>query len=71
MVHDLKNNSIKIYSTHKEESSAVAEKPITTLKNTIYKYITWIFSDVYTGKLGDILNKYNNTCHGTIKLNLF
>ena len=71
MVHDLENNSIKMYSAYKEQNSAVAEKPIRTSENKIYKYLTWIFLDVHTDKLDDILNKYNNTYHGTVKLNLF
>ena len=41
MVHnDLEGNDIKMYSTHKEEKSAVPEKLIRTLKSKIYKYMT-------------------------------
>ena len=72
MVHnDLEGNNIKMYSAHKEEKSAVPEKLIRTLKSEIYKYMTWIFIDVYQDKLDDIFNKYHNTYHSTIKLNLF
>ena len=77
LVHDLENNSIKMYSRYKEENSGIAAKPIRTLKDkfykykTIYKYMTWTLLDVHTDKLDDILNKYNNTYHGTVKLNLF
>ena len=39
-----------------------------TLKNKIYKYMTSISEKVYTDKLDDIVNKYNNTYHSTIKM---
>ena len=39
-----------------------------TLKNKIYKYMTSISKKVYTDKLDDIVNKYNNTYHSTIKM---
>ena len=39
-----------------------------TLKNKIYKYMTSISKKVYTHKLDDIVNKYNNTYHSTIKM---
>ena len=38
------------------------------LKNKIYKYITSVSNNVYIDKLGDIVNKYNNTYHSTIKM---
>ena len=38
-----------------------------TLKNKICKYITSISKNVYIDKLDDIVNKYNNTYHRTIK----
>ena len=36
-------------------------------KDNIYKYMT-ISKNVYTNKLDDIVNKYNNTYHSTIKM---
>ena len=36
-------------------------------KDNIYKYMT-ISKNVYTNKLDDIVNKYNNTYHNTIKM---
>ena len=33
--------------------------------------MTSISKNVYVDKLDDIVNKYNNTYHSTIKLNLF
>ena len=50
------------------EKSVVAERFIRTLKNKIYKYITSISKNVYIYKLDDIVNKYSNTYHRTIKM---
>ena len=57
-----------MYSTHNEGKSVVAEKFVRTLKNKIYKYMTSILTNVYIHKLDDIVNKYNNTYHSTIKM---
>ena len=57
-----------MYSTHNEGKSVVAERFIRTLKKKIYKYKTSISKNVYIDKLDDIVNKYNNTCHTTIKI---
>ena len=46
--------------------SVVAERFVRALKNKIYKYM--ISKNVYTDKLDDIVNKYNNTYHSTIKI---
>ena len=56
-----------MYSTHNEEKSVVAERIVRTLKTKIYKYMTSISKNVYIDKLDDIVNKYNNTYHSTIK----
>ena len=57
-----------MYSTHNEGKSVVAERFIRTLKTKIYKYMTSISKNVYIDKLDDIVNKYNNTYHSTIKI---
>ena len=36
--------------------------------NKIYKYMTSVSNNVYINKLDDIVNKYNNTYHSTIKM---
>ena len=41
-----------------------------TLENKIYKYMTSISKNVYIDKLDDIINKYNNTYHSTIKMKI-
>ena len=57
-----------MYSTNNEGKSVIAERFIRTLKNKIYKYMTSISKNVYIDKLDDIVNKYNNTYHRTIKM---
>ena len=64
----LEKNDIEMYSTHNEGRSAVAEIFIRALKKEIYKYMTSISKNVYIDKLDDIVNKYNNTYHSTIKM---
>ena len=57
-----------MYSTNNEGKSIVAERLIRTLKNKIYKYMTLVSKKIYIDKLNDIVNKYNNTYHSTIKM---
>ena len=64
----LEKNDIQMYSTHNERKSVIAEKCITTLKNKIYKYMTLVSKYIYIDKLDDIVNKYNNVYHSTIKM---
>ena len=64
----LKNNNIEMYSTFNEGKSVVAERFIRTLKNKIFKHMTAISKNVYFDVLDDIVNKYNNTVHRTIKM---
>ena len=63
-----KKNAIEMYSTHNEEKYVVAERFIRTLKTKIYKYMTAISKNVYIDKLDDIVKKYNNTYHTSIKM---
>ena len=64
----LKINSIEMYSTYNERKSVVAERFIRTLKNKIFKHMTAISKKIYFDVLDDIVNKYKNTIHKTIKL---
>ena len=61
-------NAIEKYSTHNEGKLVVAERFIRTLKNKIYKYMTSISKNVNSHKLDDIVDKYNNKYHRTIKM---
>ena len=56
-----------MYSKHNDGKSVVAERFIRTLKNKIYKYMTSVSKYVYIDTLDDIVNKYNNRYHSTIK----
>ena len=70
--HDFKkwlsSNDIIMYSTINEGKSVVAERFIRTLKNKSYKHMTATGQNVYYDVLDDIVNKYNNTKHNTIKM---
>ena len=62
------NNDREMYSTHNAGKSVIAKRFIRTLKIKIYKYTTSISKNVFIDKLDDLINKYNNTYHGTIKV---
>ena len=64
----LQNGDIDMYSTHNEEKSVVAETIIRALENKIYKCMTSVSKNVNIDKLDDIMNKYNNSYHNTIKM---
>ena len=57
-----------MYSTFNEVKSVVAERLIKTLKNKIYKPMTYIGKNVYIDVLDDIVKKYNNNVHSLIKM---
>ena len=64
----LKNNKIEMYSTYNEGKSVGAERSIRTLKSKIFRDMTAISKNVYYDVLDDIVNKYNNRFHRTIKM---
>ena len=64
----LSDNDINMYSTYNEGKSVVAERFIRTLKNKLYKHMTPTGKNVYYDVLDDVVNKYNNTKHITIKM---
>ena len=57
-----------MYSTYNAGKSVVAERFIRTLKNKIFNHMTTVSKNVYFDVLDDIVNKYNNTVHRTIKM---
>ena len=61
-------NDIEMYPTYNEGKSVVAEKFIKTLKNKIYKYMATVGRNVYFKVLDDVVAKYNNTYHSSIKM---
>ena len=64
----LSDNDIIMYSTYNKAKSVVAERFIRTLKNKLYKHMTATGKNVYYDVLDDVVNKYNNTKHSTIKM---
>ena len=64
----LDDNDIKIYSTCSEGKSVVVERFTRTLSNKIYKHMRTVSKNVYFDVLDDIVNKYNNANHKTIKM---
>ena len=64
----MKINNIEMYSAYNEGKSVVAERFTRILKNKIFKHMTVISKKVYFDVLDDIVNKYNNTVHRTIKV---
>ena len=57
-----------MYSTNDEGKSVIAERFIKTSKNKIYKCMTSILKNVYIDKLDDIVKKYSNSYHKSIKM---
>ena len=64
----LKIDNIEMYSTYNGVKSAIAERFIRTLKNKVFKHMTAISKNVYFDLLNDIVDKYDNTVHRTIKI---
>ena len=64
----LKENDIEMYSTFNEGKSVVAERFIKILKNKLYKHMTTIGKNVCIDVLDDIVKKYSNTVHSSIKM---
>ena len=53
---------------YNEDKSVVAERFIRTFKNKLHKHMTATGKNVYYDVLDDVVNKYNNTKHSTIKM---
>ena len=62
------DNKIEMYSTDNEGKSVVDERFIKTLKTRIYEYMTNTSKNVCIDELDNIVNKYKNTYHRTIKM---
>ena len=57
-----------MYLIHNEGKSVVTERFIWTLKNNIFKHMAAVSKNVHFDVLDNIVNKYNNTVHRTIKM---
>ena len=64
----LSDNDIIMNLTYNEGKSVVAERFIRTLTNKLYKHMTATGKNVYYDVLDDVVSKYNNTKHNTIKM---
>ena len=64
----LSDDDIIMYSMYNEGKSVVAERFIKTLKNKLYKHMMATGKNVYYDVLDDVVDKYNNTKHSTIKM---
>ena len=57
-----------MYSNFNERKSVVAKRLIKTLKNKIYRHVATVGKNICINALGDIVKKYNNTYHSSIKM---
>ena len=57
-----------MYSIFNKGKSVVVERIIKTLKNKTYKNMTALDENVYFNDLDDIVQKYINTVHSSIKM---
>ena len=64
----LKINNMETYLTKNKRKSVVAERFIRTLKNKIFKLITAVSKNCYFDLLDNIVSKYNDTVHRTVKM---
>ena len=62
------NKLLKMDSTFNEEKSVVTERFIRTLKNKIFNHMAAVSKNVYFDVLDNIVDKYNNTVHRSIKM---
>ncbi len=63
----LEEKKVHMYSTENEEKSSVVERWNRTIKSKMWKYFTKNRTGVYIDVLPDIIKKYNNTYHRSIK----
>ena len=61
-------DSIKLYSTVNEEKSNVVERWIRTMKEKMWKYFLAKSTNVYIDALPDLVRKYYDTRHSSIKI---
>ena len=53
-----------------KENQLLLKDSLRTLKSKIFKHMTAVSKNVYFDALDDIVNKYNNTVHRSIKMKL-
>ncbi|XP_065667188.1 uncharacterized protein LOC136089140 [Hydra vulgaris] len=63
----IKALGVELYSTENEEKSCVVERWNRTIKNKMFKYFSANSTRKYIDVLDEMVNKYNNTKHSSIK----
>ena len=63
----LEEKKVHLYWTENEEKSCVVERWNRTIKRDMWKYFTKNRTGVYANILPDLIAKYNNTYHSSIK----
>ena len=61
-------NNMTLYSTENEEKSSIVEQWNRTMKNIMWNYFTANNTFKYIDVLPNLVEKYNNTYHRSIKL---
>ena len=62
----LKRKKIKIWRTHNDKKSMIAERAILTIKRRLAKHLEHSNSFHWLGELNTVVDNYNNTYHRTI-----
>jgi len=68
---NVKAMGVELYSTENEEKSCVVERWNRTMKERMFKYFTANNTRRYVDVLDEMVNKYNNTRHSSIKMTPF
>ena len=63
----LEEKKVHMYWTENEEKSSVVERWNRTIKSNMWKYFTKHRTGIYINILPDLIEKYNNTYHTSIK----
>ena len=65
---NVKALGVELYSTENEEKSCIVERWNRTMKEKMFKYFTANNTRRYVDVLVEMVNKYNNTRHSSIKM---
>jgi hypothetical protein len=65
---DVKSLGVELYSTENEEKSCVIERWNRTMKEKMFKYCSANSTRRYVDVLNDMVSRYNNTRHSSIKM---
>lgn len=65
---DVKALGVELYSTENEEKSCVVERWNRTMKEKMFKYFSANSTKRYVDVLDEMVNRYNNTKHSSIKM---